>query len=374
MTVPFLDIQAMHSEVRGDLDAAWHEVTRTGSFVGGPLVDRFEEEWARYCSARFAVGVANGTDALGLTLEALGIGPGDEVIVPANTFIATAAAVSRVGATPVFVDVSPDTLLITADHVRAAITPRTAAVMVVHLYGQPADLTEIGAVAGSAGIAVIEDAAQAHGARWQGQRVGAIGNAGCFSFYPGKNLGALGDGGAVVTNDEDLARRVRSLGNHGRGSSKYLHEAAGTNSRLDALQAGLLSAKLGRLDAWNDGRRRAAESYRARLEDVPVRLLAVDPRAESVHHLHVVQSPYRDQLLEALNEAKVGCGIHYPVPCHLQEAFGDVGTARLPVCEGAAGELLSLPMWPQITDQEIDEVTAQIRSALDQIREVPADA
>ena len=206
MTVPFLDIQAMHSEVRGGLDAAWHEVTRTGSFVGGPLVDRFEEEWARYCSARFAVGVANGTDALGLTLEALGIGPGDEVIVPANTFIATAAAVSRVGATPVFVDVSPDTLLVTADHVRAAITPRTAAVMVVHLYGQPADLTEIGAVAGSAGIAVIEDAAQAHGARWQGQRVGAIGNAGCFSFYPGKNLGALGDGGAVVTNDEDLAR------------------------------------------------------------------------------------------------------------------------------------------------------------------------
>lgn len=374
MTIPFLDIRAMHAEVTSDLDAAWSEVTHTGAFVGGPHVDRFEDEWARYCSARYAVGVANGTDALGLSLEALGIGRGDEVIVPANTFIATAAAVARVGATPVFVDVAPDTLLMSADHVRSALTPRTAAVMVVHLYGQPADITGITSVARNAGIAVIEDAAQAHGARWEGHRVGSLSDAGCFSFYPGKNLGALGDGGAVVTNDEDLARRIRSLGNHGRGSSKYLHEAAGTNSRLDGLQAALLSVKLRRLEEWNRGRRRAAERYQALLAQLPVQVVDVDPRAEPVHHLFVLRTALRDQLLEGLSEAGIGCGIHYPVPCHLQEAFDELPKSRLPVSEGAAGEMLSLPMWPQITDGQIHEIVDRIGSLLERVGEVPAVA
>lgn len=374
MTVPFLDLQAMHAEVGSALDEAWHDVRQSGAFVGGPHVDRFEEEWARYCSARFAVGVANGTDALGLTLEALGIGHGDEVIVPANTFIASAAAVARVGATPVFVDVATETLLMRADDMRSAITRRTAAVMVVHLYGQPADLTGIGAVARAAGIAMIEDAAQAHGARWEGHRVGGFGDAGCFSFYPGKNLGALGDGGAVVTNDEDLARRVRSLGNHGRGTSKYLHETAGANSRLDGLQAALLSAKLRRLDAWNEGRRRAAQSYQERFGQVPVQLVAVDPRAEPVHHLYVIRTAHRDAVAEGLREVGIGCGIHYPVPCHLQEAFAGLSTDRLPVSETASGEMLSLPMWPQITDDEIDVVVERIKSVLDPATEVPAVA
>lgn len=374
MTIPFLDIRAMHAEVTSDLDAAWSEVTHTGAFVGGPHVDRFEDEWARYCSARYAVGVANGTDALGLSLEALGIGRGDEVIVPANTFIATAAAVARVGATPVFVDVAPDTLLMSADHVRSALTPRTAAVMVVHLYGQPADITGITSVARNAGIAVIEDAAQAHGARWEGRRVGGLSDVGCFSFYPGKNLGALGDGGAVVTNDEGLARRIRSLGNHGRGSSKYLHEAAGTNSRLDGLQAALLSVKLRRLDEWNRGRRKAAERYQALLTPLPVQVVDVDPRAEPVHHLFVLRTIHRDQLVAGLGEAGIGHGIHYPVPCHLQKAFGELPKSRLPVSEGAAGEMLSLPMWPQITDGQIHKVVDRIGSVLERVGEVPAVA
>jgi dTDP-4-amino-4,6-dideoxygalactose transaminase len=374
MTVPFLDIQAIHDDVGGALDKAWYDVARSGAFVGGPFVEAFEEEWARYCSARFSVGVANGTDALSLTLEAMGIGAGDEVIVPANTFIATASAVARVGATPVFVDVAPDTLLVTADYVRSAITPRTAAVIVVHLFGQPANMTDIMAVCRRAGIAVVEDAAQAHGARWKDHRVGSLGDAGCFSFYPGKNLGALGDGGAVVTNDEDLAGRIRSLGNHGRGSSKYVHVVAGTNSRLDGLQAALLSAKLPYLDAWNEGRRRAARSYQAHLAQLSMEPVFVDPLAESVHHLLVIRSAHRDQILEGLGDAGIGCGIHYPVPCHLQEAFADRPTERLPVAEQAAREIVSLPMWPQITQQEVDVVVERMDFVLEQVKEVPSVA
>ncbi len=249
--VPFFDLGGMTQEVRSDVDAAWSTLLGTGHFVGGAEVDRFEEEWARYCGTAHAIGVANGTDALTLTLRALAIGAGDEVVVPANTFIATAEAVVLAGATPRFADVDPDTLLLTADGLAAAITSRTSAVIAVHLYGQTADMDAISVTAERAGLAVLEDAAQAHGASWWGRPAGSLGRAGCFSFYPGKNLGAFGDAGAVVTDDADLTERLRSLRNHGRVSgSHYRHGDIGTNSRLDSVQAAVLSAKLPRLDAW----------------------------------------------------------------------------------------------------------------------------
>ena len=258
--IPFLDVAAMTREVRDAVDPAWRSVLASSRFIGGEIVEQFEAEWAAYCGVGHAVGVANGTDALQLTLTALGIGPGDEVIVPANTFVATAEAVVLAGAIPRFADVCPDTLLLTPGCLEAAITSRTRAVIVVHLYGQMPDMTALCQAADAAGIAVIEDAAQAHGAAWRGQRAGSIGVAGCFSFYPGKNLGAFGDAGAVVTADGGLAGRIKVLRDHGRSAgSHYQHEQVGTNSRLDALQAAVLSAKLTRLEAWNTARRSIAE-------------------------------------------------------------------------------------------------------------------
>lgn len=360
MSVPFADLLSMHREIADELDQIWGVVLERSSFIGGPYLDVFEEQWAEYCEVEHAVGVANGTDALRLTLEALGVGPGDEVIVPTNTFIATAAAVATVGATPVFVDVDPKTLLLTPQHVADAVTQRTAAVIPVHLYGQPVDMPAIVEVARRAGIAVIEDAAQAHGARWKGQRAGSFGDAACFSFYPGKNLGALGDGGAVVTNDAPLAERVRQLSNHGRGPDRYLHQVVGGNSRLDGLQAGILTLKLRRLDAWNEARRTAANAYRNLLSGLPVDLTEQRPEAESVFHLFVVQAPGRDELMNALAAAEIGAGLHYPVPCHLQPAFAGPTQPRLPVAEDAARRILSLPMFPHITENQIESTVNAI--------------
>ncbi len=360
MIVPFLDLESMHEEVADELYKAWANVLETSSFIGGPFVEAFEWQWAEYCEVGHAVGVANGTDALRLTLAALGIGPGDEVIVPTNTFIATAAAAAEVGATPVFVDVDPKTLLMTPEHLAAAITPRTTAVVPVHLYGQPVDMPGILSVAEKAGIAVVEDAAQAHGARWNGRRVGSFGHAACFSFYPGKNLGALGDGGAVVTNDASLAERIRQLSNHGRGSDKYHHDVVGANSRLDGLQAAMLTVKTEHLDVWNEARREAAATYHRLLTGLPVILTHQPPEAESVHHLYVIRADARDSLQKSLEEAGIGVGLHYPIPCHLQPAFGHLPSVSLPVAEEAAGHLLSLPMFPHITDLQISAAVAAI--------------
>jgi dTDP-4-amino-4,6-dideoxygalactose transaminase len=362
-SVPFVDLGALHAELGAELDAAWQEIRSTSAFVGGRFVERFEGAWAEYCGVEHAVGVANGTDAIELALRALGIGPGDEVIVPANTFIATAEAVAAAGAAPRFVDVDPATLLVSPDAVRAAINPRTAALIAVHLFGQPADMDALRLLCDRAGIALVEDAAQAHGARWCGRRAGALGDVACFSFYPGKNLGAFGDGGAVVTNDAALAERVRSLGDHGRAAdNRHLHPLVGMNSRLDAVQAAVLSTKLPHMDEWNARRRGRAAHYRRRLAEAPVELLTEDPRAEPVFHLFVVRCAARDELIQRLRRRGVGFGIHYPVPCHRQAPFETVPEADLPEVDRASPEIISLPMHPHLGDDQIDEVAEVVVS------------
>jgi dTDP-4-amino-4,6-dideoxygalactose transaminase len=366
--IPIFELSKLHAEMADDLEQAWQQVRQAGAFVGGEFVERFEAEWAAYCGVGHCVGVANGTDALELCLAALGIGRGDEVIVPANTFIATAEAVANVGATPVFVDVEPSTLLITASHVEAAITPRTAAVIAVHLYGLPVDMDAIRRVASAAGVAVLEDAAQAHGARWRGRPVGSLSDAGCFSFYPSKNLGAWGDGGAVVTQDGDLAERVRSLGNHGRASTSRDHHAlGGRNSRLDGIQAAILSAKLKRLDGWVENRRRIARAYRAALAGLPVAFQEAPLEAFHSYHLAVLRTPHRERLRRHLADAGIGTGIHYPVPCHRQPAFTSEGQTVLKVAEQAAGEILSVPMYPHLSDQDVGRIVQAIGEVIGEV-------
>jgi dTDP-4-amino-4,6-dideoxygalactose transaminase len=368
--VPFLDLGRLHADLREPFDLAWKTVLGHGKYVNGPEVAAFEAAFAQYCEADRCTGVANGTDALELILVGLGIGPGDEVIVPTNTFVATAEAVVTAGAVPRFVDVLPDTLLIDPAAVEAAITPRTAAVMAVHLYGQMADMTTLSAIATRHGLALVEDAAQAHGARFAGRRAGSWGTAAGFSFYPGKNLGALGDGGAVVSNDAALVDRIRRIADHGRSAhDRYVHEVAGRNSRLDTLQAALLHAKLGVLDAGNRARRAAVARYREVLPEwcTPVGL---HPDAEAVFHLAVVQVPDRAATTAALDAAGIGWGIHYPVPCHLQPPYAsyevnEVGgrSGAMPVAEAAAGRILSLPLSPTMGFEQVERVGSVLQRA-----------
>jgi dTDP-4-amino-4,6-dideoxygalactose transaminase len=356
-TVPFTDLAAMTREIWPSIEPDYMACLLGAGYIGGPAVATFERDWAAYCGADHAVGVANGTDALQLSLTALGIGAGDEVVVPSNTFVATAAAVVRAGATPRFADVSDDTLLMTPETFRAAITPRTRAVMIVHLYGQMPDMAGLLAVANDAGILVIEDAAQAHGAEWAGQRAGSFGAAACFSFYPGKNLGAFGDAGAVVTSRPEIAERVRALANHGRShGSHYEHEVVGTNSRLDTLQAIALSGKLARLDAWTQRRIELAGRYRDQLSGTGLKLVGVAPAARHVYHLFVVRLAERDRVRVELGRRGIQTGVHYPVPCHLQPPLQRFATGPLPVAEQAAQELLSLPLFPHMTNDQVDVV------------------
>lgn len=363
--VPFTDLTAMTCDVRPAVERAWGDLLDSGRFVGGDAVDDFEQAWASYCGVPEAVGVGNGTDALQLTLMALGIGAGDEVIVPANTFIATAEAVVLAGAVPRFADVSPDTLLVTPAQLEAAITSRTAAVIVVHLYGQMPDMDALQHAADRAGIILIEDAAQAHGASWRGRRAGSTGRAGCFSFYPAKNLGAFGDAGAVVTADTELAGRIRSLRDHGRAPcSRYQHELVGINSRLDALQALVLTAKLGTLETWTDARRSIAARYRAALGDGPARLVAEQPGSRGAYHLAVALVPDRGRVQRHLSAAGVETQIHYPIPCHRQAPYRRFATRPLPVAERTAGEILSLPIFPHMGDWQVAVVCETVRDAL----------
>jgi len=369
--VPFIDLAAMASEVWPEIEPDFLACLLDGRYIGGPAVTSFERDWAAYCGADHAVGVANGTDALQLSLTALGLGGGDEVVVPANTFIATAAAVVRAGASPRFADVSDDTLLMTPRTLAEAITSRTRAVIVVHLFGQIPDMTGLLAVARQAGITVIEDAAQAHGAEWDGRRAGSFGEAACFSFYPAKNLGAFGDAGAVVTSRPELADRIRSLANHGRshGGSHYEHDRLGANSRLDALQAILLSAKLARLETWNERRIAVASRYRellSRTEFAGSELKQTDvaPLARHVYHLFVVRVARRDSVRAELARRSIQTGVHYPVPCHLQPPLLRFADRPLPVAERAACELLSLPMFPHMTDGQVEFVCEALRDAL----------
>jgi len=367
--VPFTDLAAMTREAWPSVKTAYLSRLLGGNYIGGPAVTFFEEQWAAYCGADYAVGVGNGTDALELTLAALQIGPGSEVVVPANAFIAAAAAVVRVGAVPRFADVSDETLLMTPDTLSEALTPRTRAVIVVHMFGQMPDMAGLLAVAAKAGIFVVEDAAQAHGAEWDGRRAGTFGDAACFSFYPAKNLGASGDAGAVVTSRPELADRVRALANHGRsrGAAHYEHEYVGTNSRLDALQAVLLSGKLRFLEEWTKRRISLAAHYREALNGTGVRLSAVAPPARHVYHLFVVRVAGRDALRAELGRRGIETGVHYPVPCHLQPPLRQFTDRPLRVAEQAAGELLSLPMFPHLTEGQVEFVCESLGDALGKV-------
>lgn len=363
MKVPFLNLAAPYAELREEIDAAVQRVLSSGWYLLGPELSAFESEFAAYCGNTQCVAVGSGCDALELTLRALDIGPGDEVVVPSHTFIATWLAVTRVGATPVPVEPDPSTYLIGPEHIEPAITGRTRAVLPVHLYGQPYDIDGVAELAARHGLRVVDDAAQAHGARWRERRVGTGTTASAFSFYPGKNLGALGDGGAVVTDDPDLADRLRMLRNYG-SRVKYRHEIAATNSRLDEIQAAVLRVKLGRLDAWNARRAEVARRYLDGLSDVDglVPPGVADP-ADPVWHLFVVRTSQRDELQRRLEAAGVGTLMHYPVAVHRSPAYAGTVTGALPVAERLADEVLSLPMGPHLEPWQVDTVIDEVRAA-----------
>lgn len=363
-SVPFLDVKRASEELGEELNLATDRVVRSGRYVLGPEVDRFEAEFARFVGARHCVGVANGLDALRLSLLAAGIGAGDEVIVPANTFVATWLAVSQTGAVPVAVEPDPATWNIDPDQAEAAISGRTRAIVPVHLHGQPADLTRISAVASRHELFLLDDAAQAHGSRWMGERVGHLGDATAWSFYPSKNLGALGDAGAVTTDDEALAERVRMLGNYG-SRVKYETELTGYNSRLDELQAAVLSVKLAVLDQWNDRRRAVADRYLQALSGLPcLTLPSVARGAEPVWHLFSVLSPERDRFRQHLTERGVETLIHYPTPPYRQGAYAAGGWigGTLSLTDRIHTETLSLPMGPHLDDAQLETVIAAVVS------------
>lgn len=357
MNIPFLDLGAAYRELQTEIDVAVARVLASGYYIGGPEVEAFEEEFATYCGSTHAIGVANGLDALHLALRALDVGPGDEVIVPSNTYIATWLAVSQCGATPV--PVEPDARTYNIDPVltEAAITPRTKVILPVHLYGQPADMDPILAIARKHGLRVLEDGAQAHGARYKGQRLGAHGDAVAWSFYPGKNLGAMGDGGAVTTNDAQLADRLRVLRNYG-SRVKYVNEVQGYNSRLDPLQAAILRVKLAHLDEWNARRSAIAQLYQNGLACTGLKLPYVPDWVEPAWHLFVVQCPQRNALQQALSEAGVSSLIHYPIPPHRQQAYAQAnwGKGTFPLAERMADQVLSFPIGPNLSMEDIDKV------------------
>jgi dTDP-4-amino-4,6-dideoxygalactose transaminase len=356
MVVPFVDLQSQFHELRGEIVPRITQVMEDASFILGPDVARFEANFAAYVGTRHCVGVESGTAALLLALEALNIGPGDEVIIPANTYIASALAVSALGALPVLVDVDANYLIDPA-RLDDALTPRTKAIMPVHLYGQAVPMDPIAEFAERHELHVLEDACQAHGARHDGRHVGSFGDAGAFSFYPGKNLGAYGDGGAIVTNDAELADRLRLLRDFGQ-RKKYEHIVKGGNCRLDSIQAAVLDVKLAHLDGWNEARRRHAAAYDARLERIGIK---PPPRIHGegdVYHLYVVELEHRDGVAAELRERGIATGIHYPIPIHLQPAYADLGLGpgAFPRTEQSARRLLSLPMFPELTDEQIDLV------------------
>ncbi len=361
--VPFLDLKAQHRPIKEELIAQFSDAVDNTAFAGGPAVATFEENYAKYCEAEHAVGVSNGTDALRFAYIAAGIGPGDEVITAANTFIATTEAISQTGATPVLADIEPGTRLLSPAAVEAAITDKTKAIVVVHLYGQPAPMEEFRAIADKHGLVLIEDAAQAHGARWKGKRAGSLGDIAAFSFYPGKNLGSCGEGGAVTTNNAELAAAVRQLRDHGQ-SQKYHHEVEGFNGRLHSIQARFLDIKLRHLDGWNAGRRDRANRYLSALAGIEgVRLPEIHADAEPVWHLFVIETEGRDDLQKFLGSKNVQSGLHYPIPLHLQPAYARLGYKKgdFPLSERSAAELLSLPMFPELTDEQVDWVAACVR-------------
>ncbi|QYH36962.1 DegT/DnrJ/EryC1/StrS aminotransferase family protein [Salinibacterium sp. M195] len=366
MRVPFIDLAAQQAEVAAEVLPVWRRLFGTAGFIGGSEVDAFEREYAAFIGVEHVVGVSNGTDALELAYRAVGVGPGDEVIMPVNTFIATAEAVSRIGAVPVFVDVDEEHLLIDPDAVEAAITDRTRVIVAVHLFGQTAAVERLLSIADRHDIVVVEDAAQSQGASSTAGRAGALSRVAATSFYPGKNLGAAGDAGAVMTNDEHIASRIRNLAGHG-STVKYVHDHIGMNARLDAIQAPVLRAKLTRLDAWNAARGVAAARYGELLTDFEgVRTPTSRPGNTDVWHLYVVRVADRDRVMAELTAEGIGVGIHYPTPVHLTEAYAALGYTRgqFPVAETAANTIMSLPMFPHLTSTQQERVADAMRSAV----------
>jgi dTDP-4-amino-4,6-dideoxygalactose transaminase len=366
MKVPFLDLKAQYESIRDEVAVAIKQVLDKTAFAGGPFVTQFEQEFAAYCNAKHCMGVGSGTEALWLTLLALGIGPGDEVITVPNTFIASAEAISYCGARPVFVDVDASTYNMDPARLEAAITPRTKAVIPVHLFGQMADMDAIMKIAKSRGIFVVEDACQAHGAEYGGRKSGSIGDAGCFSFYPGKNLGAYGEAGAVVTSNADLDRKIRMLRDHGQ-EKKYYHGMIGWNARMDGFQGAILSVKLKRIDTWNEARRKNARMYDELLKGVDG---VVTPKqaayAKHVYHIYAIRVKNRDEFINALAAKEIYCGIHYPIPLHLQAAYGSLGYAQggFPVAEQSASQYVSLPMFPELSAGQIEHAVQAIKNLL----------
>lgn len=361
-TLPLVDLKGQYQSLKPEMDAAIQSVLDTTGFILGPQVEAFEKAFAAFCGAAHCVAMGNGTDAGVLALEAVGVGRGDEVITVAHTFIATAEAISEAGAVPVFVDVRKDSLLMDVTKVEAAITPRTRAIVPVHLYGQTVDMDPLLELARKHGLKVVEDACQAHGAEYKGRRAGSMGDAATFSFYPGKNLGAYGDAGAVVTNHADLADWIHRKRNHGR-ATKYTHDFVGRNSRMDGIQGAVLNVKLPHLDTWNEDRRKIAAAYDSLLAPLGIHRVATQAGCLPVFHLYVVRVADRARKLESLKAAGIEVGIHYPVPLHLQKAYQHLGLAKghLPVTEAAADEILSLPIWPGMGLDLVERVVGVLR-------------
>jgi dTDP-4-amino-4,6-dideoxygalactose transaminase len=361
MKVPFLDLKAPHQELKTELEAAFVRVLDSGWYTVGKELESFEANFAKYCGVDHCVGVGNGLDAIHLLLEAYGVGPGDEVLVPSNTFIATWLAVTRTGAKPIAVEPDERTYNIDPAALEAAITPRTAAIIPVHLYGQPADMDAINLIAERYKLVVIEDAAQAQGARYHGRRTGSLGHAAAISFYPSKNLGAMGDGGAVLTSDAAIADKVRELRNYG-SKVKYRHDKLGYNSRLDELQAALLSVKLCKLDAWNDRRQEIAQLYNERIHHADIVAPFVPNWATPVWHLYVVCTPHRDRMQQYLRERQIETMIHYPIPPHRQLCYQGLESSPQPIAEQLSEEILSLPISQTMTDAEIEYVISTLNA------------
>lgn len=368
MSVPFLDLKASYTSLQLDIDAAVGRVLASGWYIGGPEVEAFEREFATFVNAAHCVAVSNGLDALQLALLAVGVKPGDEVIVPTHTFVATWLAVTRCGAVPVPVEIRADTYQLDSEKLAVACTPRTKAIVPVHLYGMPADLSAMQAEAAARGIAIVEDAAQAHGTRYRGRRIGGHSAAASWSFYPGKNLGAFGDAGAITTNDESLARKVRSLRNYG-SSVRYVHDELGFNSRLDPIQAAMLRVKLQHLEEWNARRHTIATRYLRELQGSGLVLPVLPDWAESSWHLFPVRHPQRDALRDALSNLGVETLIHYPIPPHLQRAYAGLGFTRgaFPIAEETADTVLSLPIGPAMTEEQVDAVITAVWASLQRL-------
>ena len=367
VNVPFVDLKAQYESIKPEIDVAISDVISQTAFVGGPFLASFEKAFADFCNVRNCIGVGNGTDALYLAVRALGIGPGDEVITVANSFIATSEAITAAGAKVVFVDINPATYNIDVTKIEEKVTPKTKAIIPVHLYGQPADMDPILAIANKHNLKVIEDAAQAHGAEYKGRRIGSIGDAACFSFYPGKNLGAYGDGGAIVTNDDELDEKVRMIANHGR-LDKYDHKLEGVNSRLDGLQAAILSVKLGHLPAWTEGRRRNAYMYNDYLKDVSVVTPEEIKDVKAVYHLYIVRvkNGMRQKLQDYLASKGIATGIHYPIALPNLQAYAYMNHTQndFPEATRVSQEIVSLPMYAELSEQQISFVAESIRECL----------